>query len=89
MLACLGATLDLQTLPPKSEMLHDLRELRDARQGRVKDRIALTLRLRHANLALIKHQPRLRIRQVDAHPAEIDDAILEAVRADDALKVSG
>ncbi|MEN9393642.1 MAG: hypothetical protein RLZZ104_1985, partial [Pseudomonadota bacterium] len=85
MLARLGATLDLQSLPPKSEMLHDLRELRVARQGRVKDRIALTVRLRHANLALIKNQLRLSIRQVEAHLAEIDAAILEAVRADDAL----
>lgn len=72
MLARLGATLDLQSLPPKSETLHDLRELRVARQGRVKDRIALTVRLRHANLALIKHQLRLSIRQVEAHLAEID-----------------
>ena len=85
MLARLGATLDLQALPPKSEILHDLRELRVARQGRVKDRIALTVRLRHANLALIKHQLRLSIRQVEAHLAEIDAAILEAVRADEAL----
>jgi transposase len=85
MLARLGATLDLQALPPKSEMLHDLRELRVARQGRVKDRIALTVRLRHANLALIKHQLRLSIHQVEAHLAEIDAAILEAVRADEAL----
>ena len=30
MLARLGATLDLQALPPKSEMLHDVRELRVA-----------------------------------------------------------
>lgn len=44
MLARLGATLNLQALPPKSEMLHDLRELRVARQGRVKERIALTVR---------------------------------------------
>lgn len=85
MLARLGATLDLQALPPKSEMLHDLRELRVARQGRVKDRIALTVRLRYANLALIKHQLRLSIRQVESHLAEIDAAILEAVRADEAL----
>lgn len=72
MLARLGATLDLQALPPKSEMRHDLRGLRVARQGRVKDRIALTVCLRHANLALIKHQLRLSIRQLDTHLAEID-----------------
>ncbi len=85
MLARLGATLDLEARPPKSEMLHDLRELQVARQGQMKDRIALTHRLRHATLALIKRQLRLRIRQVDTHLAEIDAAMLEAIRADEAL----
>lgn len=85
MLARLGATLDLPALPPKSEILHDLKELRVARQGRMKDRIALTVRLQHANLALIKHQLRLSILQVDAHLAEIETAIVEAIRADAAL----
>lgn len=49
------------------------------------DRIALTVRLRHANLTLIKHQLRPSIRQVEAHLAEIDAAILESVRADETL----
>lgn len=43
------------------------------------------MRLRYANLALIKHRLRLSIRQVDAHLAEIDTAIVEAIRADAAL----
>lgn len=51
----------------------------------MKGRIALTVRLRYANLALIKHQLRLSIRQVEAHLAEIDAAILKAVTADEAL----
>ena len=85
MLARPGATLDLKGLPSKSEMLHDLKELRVARQGRMKDRIALTVRLGHANLALIKHQLRPSIRQADAHLAELDTAIVEAIRADEAL----
>jgi transposase len=37
MLDRLGATLDLPALPPKSEILHNLRELRVARQGRIVD----------------------------------------------------
>lgn len=85
MLARLGATLDLEARPPKGEMLHDLRELQVARQGQMKDRIALTHRLRHATLALVKRQLRLRIRQVDTHLAEIDAAMLEAIRADEVL----
>lgn len=85
MLARLGATLDLASRPPKSEMLHDLRELQVARQGQMKDRIALTHRLGHATLALVKRQLRLRIRQVNMHLAEIDAAMLDAIRADEAL----
>jgi transposase len=85
MLARLGATLNLKALPPTSEMLHDLKELRVAREGRMKDRIALIVRLQHASLALIKHQLRLSIRQVETHLAEIDTAIVEAIRADEAL----
>lgn len=85
MLARLGATLDLKALPPKSEMLHDLKELQVARQGRMRDRVALLVRLQHASLSLLKHQLRLSIRQVEGHLAEIDAAILEAIRADEAL----
>lgn len=80
-----GVTADLEARPPKSELPHDLRELQVARQGQMKDRIALTHCLRHATLALIKRQLRLRIRQVDTHLAEIDAAMLEAIRADEAL----
>ena len=85
MLARLGMTLDLEVLPPRTEMLNDLRELQVARQGRVRDRIALTVRLGHASLALLKRQLRLSIRQVEAQLAEIDAAILEIIRADEAL----
>lgn len=85
MLARLGATLDRKALPPTSEMMHDLKELRVAREGRMKDRIALIVRLQHARLALIKHQLRLSILQVETHLAEIDTAIVEAIRADEAL----
>ena len=87
MLARLGATLELEAHPPKSEMLHDLKELQVARQGRMRDRIALTVRLGHANHALIQRQLRLSIRQVEAHLAEIDAAMLEAIRADQALSL--
>lgn len=85
MLARLGMTLDLEVLPPRTEMLNDLRELQVARQGRVRDRIALTVRLAHASLALLKRQLRLSIRQVEAQLAEIDAAILEIIRTDEAL----
>lgn len=85
MLARLGAVLDLEARPPKSEMLHDLRELRVARQGQMKDRIAMMHRLRHAGIALIRRQLRVRIRQIDAHLAEIDAAMLGIIRADEAL----
>lgn len=85
MLARLGMTLDLEVLPPRTEMLNDLRELQVARQGRVRDRIALTVRLGHASLALLKRQLRLSIRQVEAQLAEIDAAILEIIRTDEAL----
>jgi transposase len=83
--ARLGATSDLMALPPKCEILHDFRELKVARQERMKDRIALTMRLRYRNLARIKPQLRLSIRQVDTHLAEIDPAIVEAIRAGTAL----
>lgn len=85
MLARLGTTLGLEARPPKSEMLNDLKELQVARQGQMKDRIALAHRLQHATIALVKRQLRARIRQVDTHLAQIDAAMLDAIRADEAL----
>jgi len=45
MLAKMGALLELKADLPKSETLHDLKQLATARQGLIKDRSAAKARL--------------------------------------------
>ena len=74
-LARMGAVLDLEGRPAKSETLHDLRELSVARQALVKDRIATTNREQIAVNPLIRRQLRARLKQIGAQLKEIDATI--------------
>ena len=71
----MGAVLDLEGRPAKSETLHDLRELSVARQALVKDRIATTNREQIAVNPLIRRQLRARLKQIGAQLKEIDATI--------------
>lgn len=84
-LARMGAVLDLEGRPAKTETLHDLRELGVARQALVKDRIAATNREQIAVNPVIKRQLRARLKQIGVQLKEIDAAIASLVDADPGL----
>jgi transposase len=84
-LARMGAVLDLEGRPAKTETLHDLRELGVARQALVKDRIAATNREQIAVNPMIRRQLRARLKQIGAQLKEIDAAIASLVDADPGL----
>lgn len=84
-LARMGAVLDLEGRPAKSESLHDLRELGVARQAPVKDRIAATNREQIAVNPVIKRQLRARLKQIGIQLKEIDAAIATLVDTDPGL----
>ena len=84
-LARMGAVLDLEGRPAKSESLHDLRELGVARQALVKDRIAATNREQIAVNPVIKRQLRARLKQIGIQLKEIDAAIATLVDTDPGL----
>ena len=84
-LARMGAVLDLEGRPAKSESLHDLRELGVARQALVKDRIAATNREQIAVNPVIKRQLRARLKHIGIQLKEIDAAIATLVDTDPGL----
>ncbi|WP_323009382.1 IS110 family transposase [Paracoccus sp. (in: a-proteobacteria)] len=84
-LARMGAVLDLEGRPAKTETLHDLREMGVARQALVKDRIAATNREQIAVNPVIKRQLRARLKQIGIQLKEIDAAIATLVGADPGL----
>ena len=84
-LARMGAVLDLEGRPAKSETLHDLRELGVARQALVKDRIAATNREQIAVNPVIKRQLRARLKQIGIQLKEIDAVIATLVDTDPGL----
>lgn len=84
-LARMGAALDLEGRPAKTETLHDLRELGVARQALVKDRIAAANREQIAVNPVIKRQLRARLKQIGIQLKEIDAAIATLVDTDPGL----
>ena len=84
-LARMGAVLDLEGRPAKTETLHDLRELGVARQALVKDRIAATNREQTAVNPVIKRQLRVRLKLIRIQLKEIDSTIADLVDADPGL----
>ena len=84
-LARMGAVLNLEGRPAKTETLHDLRELGVARQALVKDRIAATNREQIAVNHVIKRQLRARLKQIGIQLKEIDAVIATLVDTDSGL----
>ena len=84
-LARMGAVLDLEGRPARSETLHDLRELSVARQALIKDRIAATNRQQIAVNLVIKRQLRARMKQIETQLKEIDATIAAQIDADPGL----
>jgi transposase len=81
-LARMGALLELQTRPPRSEALLELKELHLARQALVKDRTAAKNRRNALTAPLLKRQNAQRLEQIERQVAAIEAAILKQIHAD-------
>jgi transposase len=80
-LARMGALLELQARPARSEILLELKELYVAREALVKDRTAARNRGKVLTLSLLKRQNAQRLEQI----ATVEAAILEIIEADASL----
>ena len=81
----MGALLELQARPARSEILLELKELYVAREALVKDRTAARNRGKVLILSLLKRQNAQRLAQIDRQIATVEAAILEIIEADASL----
>ena len=84
-LARMGALLELQARPARSEVLLELKELYVAREALVKDRTAAKNRGKVLTLPLLKRQNAQRLKQINRQIATVEAAILQIVEADASL----
>jgi len=82
MLARMGAVLELEAQPPRTESLNCLKDLMTARRALIKDRTAALARQKVLASRLLKRQAMARLRQIEGHIQEIDAAIADAVARD-------
>lgn len=85
MLARMGAVLELDAKPVRSETMHEIRELHIARLALNKDRTACRNRLEAARNKVVLAQLRARLRQVDSHLEQLDAELTRLVAEDPAL----
>jgi len=85
MLARMGAVLDLDAKPVRTESMHEIRELHIARIGLVKDRTACRNRLEAARNKVVLAQLRARLRQVESQLEQIDTELARLIAEDPAL----
>ena len=84
-LARMGALLELQARPARSEILLELKELYVAREALVKDRTAARNRGKVLTLSLLKRQNAQRLEQIDRQIATVEAAILQIIAANMSL----
>lgn len=82
MLARMGALLELEARPARSDALAELKELHVAREALVKDRTAAKNRAKIRTLALLKRQNAQRLDQIGRQIVAIETAILAIIEAD-------
>lgn len=85
MLARMGAMLELQTRPPRSEIVLELKDLHLAREALVKDRTAAKNRGKILTLSLLKRQNGQRLDQIERQIAAVEAAMRDLVEGDDGL----
>lgn len=85
LLARMGAVLNLEASPARSEALMEIKELHVARVGLIKDRTACRNRLGTARCKVIVSQLNARYRQIKAQIAQIDAELVRYVKADPEL----
>ena len=82
MLAKMGALLELEPDEPKSEILHDIKEMLTGKRALIKDRTAAEARLSTATQQVLKQQLSRRLRQISKDLEQIDDALETMIVAD-------
>jgi len=85
MLSRMGSLLELKADKPKSETLHNLKEMETARQALIKDRTAAKARQKIATYPLLKKQINRRLQQVERDLVQISAAIEAVIAADKML----
>ncbi|MBD3763433.1 MAG: IS110 family transposase [Rhodobacterales bacterium] len=85
MLARMGAVLELDAKPVRSETMHEIRELHIARRALNKDRTACRNRLEAARNKVVLARLRARLRQVDSQLEQIDTELARLIVEDPAL----
>jgi transposase len=81
----MGAVLELEARPARSELLLELKELYVAREALVNDRTAAKNRGKALTLSLLKRQNAQRLEQIDRQIATVEAAILQIMKADASL----
>jgi len=82
MLAKTGALPELEAGQPKSETLHDLKQLATARLALIKDRTAARARLATPAHSLLSRQIKRRLTQIERDLSQVAEAIDDIVAAD-------
>jgi len=85
LLARMAATLQPLIRPARTAQQAQMAELINARDGLVRDRMALKNREKNLTIALLKRQCRQRLDQIDRHIAALDAGISTLVAADATL----
>lgn len=85
MLARMGALLQLEVRPARSEVLDGLKDLHMAREALVKDRTAAKNRAKTLGLPLLKRHNAERLKQIGRQMTAIEAAIMAIIRADPSL----
>ncbi|WP_245540864.1 IS110 family RNA-guided transposase [Octadecabacter antarcticus] len=87
LLAKMGALLELRADQPKSETLHDLKQLATARLALIKDRTAAKARLTATTHRMLSQQIKRRLKQIERDLSQVTEAIDTIVAADKDLAV--
>ena len=82
LLARMGALLELEARPARSQILNDLKDLHIAREALVKNRTATKNRAKNLTLPILKRHNAEQLRQIERQVAAIEKEIMAFVRAD-------
>jgi transposase len=86
MLARTGSLLQLKANQPKSETLHDLKQLATARQALITDRTAAKARLAATTHRLLSQQIKRRSSQIERDLSQVSDLVDTIIAADAELR---
>ena len=82
MLARMGALLELEARPVRSQILGDLKDLHMAREALVKNRTAARNRAKNLTLPILRRHNTAQLRQIERQIAAIEAEIIALIKAD-------